>query len=108
MRARNQSAQQPPGDNSPTKADAPATDRGAQPEQQDFAKTTTTALSRLALVGIEARFLHPDAWALIASTGATIGIVRGVEGLTKAATTFESARADVLALVQRLTSGGCL
>lgn len=90
----------------PTKEDAPATDRGAQTEQQNFAKTTTTALSRLALVGIEARYLHPDTWALIASTGATIGVVRSVEGLIAAATTFESARADVLALVQRIAGRG--
>ena len=68
----------------------------------DSAKALTGPLARLALLGIEARHLHHDVWALIASTGATIGIVRGAEALAAAAAGFEAVQADVLRTLQQI------
>lgn len=90
----------------PTKKDAPAIDRGAQAEQQDSAKTTTTAIARAALLGIEARSIGPGSWLLRHAHGACIGAVYGHEALAAAVAGFEAARNDVLALVQRMAGGG--
>ena len=68
-------------------------------DSRDCAKQLTGSLARLALLGIEARHLHADTWALIASSGASIGVVRGVDALTAAAAGFEQVQADVLRML---------
>lgn len=67
---------------------------------------TAAAITRAALLGIEARSIGPAAWMLRHAHGACIGAVYGHEALAAAVAGFEAARDDVLALVQRMAGGG--
>ena len=95
------------GLNTPTKRDALETDRVPEEGGSDgLFKPTSTAMARLALLGIEVRGFGADAWMLSYGNGVRIGLVRGIDALTAAAEGFEAARADVQAMVGRLGRAG--
>lgn len=100
-----------PGSVAPRSDNAAELGSGAAPREHgkveaiNCAKTAANAVARLALLGIEARHTCADAWALVASTGATIGNVRGVEALAAAADGFEAAQADALCALHQVGAG---
>jgi hypothetical protein len=65
-------------------------------------KLIATCVARAALLGIEVHELPGGAWLLQHASGASIGVVRGQQGLRSPVRGFEAARNDVADLVRQI------
>jgi hypothetical protein len=100
--------EQPQHDDAPERANGRGVKLQGTADSSDCAdveaecKLIATCAARAALLGIEVRELRGGAWLLQHASGASIGAVRGQQGLSSAVAGFEAARNDVAVLVRQI------